>query len=196
MASVIDPVHFNDLSLKDPDEVCRNTSAGYDPETGQYRLTVWGQDVTVDPAGRNVMAGGPVAFRMDYMALFIVHCLLGSVADAVTGEWVSEKDLPGGAAFFRGPHTLPAGMVADRYGNDPDRFAGRCRELGGRPLDMADAAFAFDITPKIPVAALYWKGDEEFAPEARLLFDRSISRHLALDTVYALAVAVCDTLSG
>ncbi|HCY85234.1 MAG TPA: hypothetical protein DHV36_08885 [Desulfobacteraceae bacterium] len=198
MSSVIDsvdtvaPVHFDDLKRKDPGEVCRHTGAGFNPDTGQYTLDAWQRSFIADPACRNVhISDGDPVLKMDYAALFIVHYLLGATDAAVAGEWVSEKDIPGGAAFFRGPHTLPTREIGDRFGDDLDGFKERCRALGGRPLDMADASFAFDIAPKIPVAVLVWQGDEDFGAEAKLLFDRSISAHLALDIIYALAVMVC-----
>jgi hypothetical protein len=59
---------------------------------------------------------------------------------------------------------------------------------------MADAAFAFQIAPRIPAAVLYWEGDEEFGAEAKLLFDKSISAHLALDVIYAMAAGMCKRL--
>ncbi len=58
---------------------------------------------------------------------------------------------------------------------------------------MADAAFSFQITPNIPVAVLLWLGDEEFGSQANLLFDKTISQHLPLDIIYALAVEVCHS---
>jgi hypothetical protein len=56
---------------------------------------------------------------------------------------------------------------------------------------MADAAFSFSITPDIPVAVLYWIGDEDFPAEVKILYDRSITELLSLDILFALAVGVC-----
>ena len=53
-------------------------------------------------------------------------------------------------------------------------------------LDMGDAAYRFNIVPGIPVAVLYWVGDDEFPPEAKILYDRSISGQWPLDIVPAL----------
>jgi hypothetical protein len=44
----------------------------------------------------------------------------------------------------------------------------------------------------VPVAVLLWQGDDEFPTEAKLLYDASIVRHLALDIIYALAVGMCE----
>ena len=197
ISTMIDPVHFKDLSAKTPEEIVRNTGAVYDAGMDRYQITVWQNTYAVSPALETVEAiEGSVPARSDYMALFIVHYLLGSVSLPLSGTWVSEKDIPGGAAFFRGPHTLPTDRIARAFGDDPDRFSKACADLNGQPLDMADRAFVFHITPDIPVSVLFWQADEDFPAEAKLLFDRSISQRLALDIVYALAVMVCHTLAG
>jgi hypothetical protein len=43
---------------------------------------------------------------------------------------------------------------------------------------------------------VYWQGDEEFPPETKLLFDRTIDRHLPLDIIFALAVEICHAVSA
>ncbi len=193
---MIDPIHFHDLSAKNSVDIVQRTNAVFDSATRQYTLSVWGHDYVIDSSQQTVSSiDGFIPAQPDYMALFIVHYLLGSTTTPPAGEWVSEKDIPGGTAFFRGPHTLPTGKLVYTFGDDLDRFSKTCLRTGGRPVDMADAAFAFDIRPNIPVAVLYWQGDEDFGAEAKLLFDRSISRHLALDIIYALAVIVCKSLS-
>lgn len=67
--------------------------------------------------------------------------------------------------------------------------------IWGKTLDMADAAYAFDLLPSIPAAVLFWQADEMFGAESRLLFDRSISSQLPLDIIYALGVTLCHVLA-
>lgn len=195
MVSIIDPVHFKDLAAKDPNKIVRCTGAVWDSRVLEYRIKVWGVSHTVDLAAKQVRAKNSGRFLPSaYMDLFIVHYLMTSSNLDPAGDWVSEKDIPGGSAFFRGPHTLPVGDIARTFGMDIKGFEASCTRLGGRPLVMGDAAFVFDITPKLPVAVLLWLGDEDFGAEAGLLFDGTIARHLALDIIYALGVLVCNTL--
>ncbi|MBW2329219.1 MAG: DUF3786 domain-containing protein, partial [Deltaproteobacteria bacterium] len=70
----------------------------------------------------------------------------------------------------------------------------RCEQLHGIPLNMADAAYIFKITPRVPVAVLYWRGDDDFPAEAKILYDRTIAEHLPFDIMYALAVGICEKL--
>ena len=120
--------------------------------------------------------------------------LLNSKEIAISNEWISEKDIPGGTTFFRGPHEIPTNLISLRFNNNVNEFKERCEQLHGSPLNMADAAYRFKITPRIPVAVLYWRGDDDFPAEAKLLYDRSIIELLSLDILFALAVAVCSRI--
>jgi len=192
----IDPVNFSDLAARDPREIIQLTRAAWDSHSREYRIKIWGCNYWVDAAhGRIRTENKGERVLADYMDLFIVHYLMGTGSADPANEWVSEKDIPGGSAFFRGPHTLPTKDIARAFGEDMEGFAAVCTRLGGRPLALADAAFTFDITPKLPVAVLLWQGDEDFGPDAGLLFDKTIARHLALDIIWALAALVCKTLT-
>ncbi len=46
------------------------------------------------------------------------------------------------------------------------------------------------------MAVLYWQSDDEFPAESKLLYDKTISKHLENDIIYALAVGVCKVLSS
>ena len=39
------------------------------------------------------------------------------------------------------------------------------------------------------------KGDDEFPAESKILFDRTIIEHLALDIIFALAVEICTRVA-
>ena len=107
---------------------------------------------------------------------------------------IREKDIPGGTTFFRGPHEIPTNLISLRFNNNINEFKERCEQLHAIPRSMADAAYSFKITPRIPVAVLYWRGDDDFPAESKILYDRTIAEHLASDIIYALAVGICERL--
>lgn len=195
MTDLIDPVYFQKLACQDPETVCARALCEYNDTDRSYILCVWGDLFKVCPHRCSVEVIRQRHERLyAWFHLFAVHYLLGAVDTEPAGQWVSEKDLPGGATFFRGPHRIPTDLITARFSDDVRGFASLCRQYGGEQLDLADAALAFQVAPRIRAAVLYWQGDEEFAAESRLLFDQSISAHLALDVIYAMAVGICKRL--
>ena len=195
MSMGIDPQFFRELAEKDPEDVCRRALCDYDSEKGIYTLTIWGDDYKVSPHEQlieritdNLPAPGEI------FNFFILHYLLNSKESEVKNQWISEKEIPGGDLFFSVSHEIPTCLISRRYSNDIDGFKRRCAQLRGIPLDMADASCSFSITPRVPVAVLFWDGDEDFPAEAKLLFDKSIAGFLAPDIVLALAHEVCSRI--
>lgn len=196
MTKGIDACHFQDLAEMDPQEVCTRALCGYETDTERYTLSIWGANYGVYPAEACIVRlSDNTPVTNTFLSLFVVHYLLTSQERPITKEWISVKDIPGGATFFRGPHAVPVYLIEKRYGNDMDGFAEACEQLDGTPLHMADKAYVFKIAPRIPVAVLLWKGDDEFPAEAKLLFDKSIKHHLALDIIFSMAVELCSRLA-
>jgi len=194
MATIIDKRHFQDLMQMDPSDVCRRSLCSHDIQRCCYTLLVWDENFEVCPETSRIICPTDDTEKADpFLRLFIVHYLLTAKDIPITREWISVKDIPGGIGFFQGPHAMPTDLIEKQYGDQLDRFSHVCEQLGGMPMDMADKAYAFRIAPRIPVAVLLWKGDDEFPAESKLLFDKSISEHLALDIIFALSVFVCKT---
>jgi hypothetical protein len=197
MTNLIDDVNFKDLASYDPEEVIARTGSEYNKSKNEYVVKIWGHNYIVRPYSNEILPEkeGLPTYK-DYFYLFMLFYLMKSKDLPISGEWVSEKDVPGGAAFFRGPHTIPTNDITQVYENDLEKFKNRCEALGGTPIEHADAAYSFEIANNIPVAVLYWIGDEDFESEAKLLFDKTIGEHLPLDIIYALAVEVCNTIKN
>ena len=197
MGMEIDPKFFRELAEKNPVDVCRSALCTYDAKKRFYTVAVWGDDYLISPcehsikrATDNLPAPGEIFY------FFILHYLLHSKESEVNNEWISEKQIPGGGLFFTVSHEIPTSLISDRYNNDIDGFKRRCEQMQGRPLELADASYCFNITPRIPVAVLFWDGDEDFPPESKLLFDKSIAGILAPDIVLALAYEVCSRIGN
>ncbi len=195
MSMEIDPQFFRELGDKNPVDVCSGALCSYDADKCVYTVTIWGDDYLISPhehAVKRVTNNMPAPG--DILNFFIVHYLLHSKESEIQNEWISEKQIPGGDLFFNVSHEIPTSLISDKYGNDIEGFKRKCEELQGIPLDMADASYRFNITPRIPVAVLFWDGDEDFPPESKMLFDKSIAGLLAPDIVLALAYDVCSRI--
>lgn len=85
------------------------------------------------------------------------------------------------------------------------RFSGKVKALktaGQRlgAMDLtdtfasADAALAFRPLPRAPVLLVFWDREEEFAAEARLLFDETVTEHLDIESILFLSELMIELL--
>jgi hypothetical protein len=127
--------------------------------------------------------------------ILLLHYLLGRETRPVKGQLVAFKNLPG-ASFYdptyqkRGPR-----RIARRFGESIDAFRRSCRRLGWHEEDLGDSSFSFDILPKIRGLVVLHAGDEEFPPEANILFDDGIVNFLPLEDVAVLAGLIATRLA-
>lgn len=197
MTIIIDPQYFHELAEQDPENVCRRALCTYDAERLSYTLMVWGDHYSIYPKECKVdRITDNLPVPSEIFNNFILHYLLRSRESRINNDWISERGIPGGVMFFRVSHEIPTHLITERYGNDIDDFRKTCEQLQGIPLDMADASYKFFITPRIPVAVLFWAGDEDFPSQSKVLFDKSLAEFLAPDIVFALAVEVCSRIGN
>lgn len=189
--------YWKDLASRDAETVCRNSAAKI-VGASIIEVPFLERLIRIDRVGRRIWRSKASEWEPvedpDLERIVLLY-LLGSSPAPVLHEWVGVGDLKV-AHFFRGPHRLKTEPLVDRYGTDPKGLSEKAAELGGEPLDMADQAFRFDVFPKIPLAYLYWKGDEDFPPEFSVLFDRSVEAHLPGDAIWGMVNLVTDALSG
>lgn len=196
MTYSIDSSYFKELAGKNPEDLCRLALCDYDKKLKAYILPVWGEEYGIFPDDCKILSLRKGKSDVNALfGLFIIYYLLKSRDITVSGEWISEKDIPGGTTFFRGPHEIPTQLIERRYANNIQGFKEICEQLSGNRINMADAAYSFQITPRIPAAVLFWNGDDEFRPESKILFDKTITEHLTPDIIFCLAVEICQRIS-
>jgi len=187
----IDPSYWEKLSKLHPTDVCNRTEAIYNPTKEGFVLPVYNLRYLILPKTRKILRvewnDQPVEEELHHFFYLTVLVYLTEAKDIkLSHTWVSEKDLKGGTTFFRGPHSLQAEDLEDLYGKNPEAFLNAGRKLGGSEILYGDKAFALEVLPKVPVAYILWKGDQEFPPRIGVLFDSTIQSHLPLDVIWCM----------
>ena len=187
--------HWEDLMKKDPEAVCQNALVVRD-SMHHFLLPFLKEYIRVDLKGRCLYSqkhGGWEMIRNPLLELVCLVYLLHAGSQGITRQIVAPNELKTGH-FFKGPHVLKTQPLVERYGFDMKGFKKAADDLGGKALDMADAAYIFQAFPKVPLYYLLWEGDEEFQPRISILFDRSIEHHLTADAIWGLVTLVSDLL--
>ncbi len=170
-------------------------TSGIPFEGGAYVFPSLGMEFFIYPDKETIKAssaqGEAIATKFAY---FFEHVCLWWLVYAkgipATGRLLRPEDLNGGAAFFRGSHTLPLDGLARRYGNGREDFFEKGEALGGQRCSFADACIKLEPAPGLPVYLLLWLEDEEFPARAGVLLDSSAGIVLPLDIIWS-AVMLC-----
>ncbi len=192
LKSPIDSFHWEKLLALHPTDVCNRTEALYHPRYEGFVLPVYNLRYLILPRARKIlkMEWNDKTVEEELPASFhlMVLVYLTDAKDIKPSHtWVSEKDLVGGSTFFRGPHHLPVEGLEALYGKDLDAFLRAGKRLGGSEILYGDKGFALDVFPRVPLACVLWKGDEEFPPRVTMLFDSTLQSHLPLDIIWCMA---------
>jgi hypothetical protein len=183
--------YWERLSLLHPTDVCNRTEAVYSPSHEGFVLPVYQGRYLILPKKKTILRmewnDQPVEENLHpFFTLMVLFYLVEAKEIKLAHKWISEKDLKGGPTFFRGPHRLQVEELEGRYGSDPDAFLNAGKGLGGGEIFYGDKGFALEVFPRIPLAYLLWKGDEEFPPKVSLLFDSTIDSQLPLDIIWCM----------
>ncbi|UCD70893.1 MAG: DUF3786 domain-containing protein [Syntrophobacterales bacterium] len=197
--SNIDSTYWDDLARLNPETVCIRTMADYQVKQRGYTLPILNQDYLVLPYQqqiKRVIEGGipPGEDLTGEFTLMVLFYLLKAKNIPLARKWISEKDLPSGETFFRGPHALSVDLIEKKYGDNPEGFIEAGKVLGGTPVRFGDKSIALDVFPRIPIIYIVWMGDEEFPTKAGVLFDASIGSHFTLDIIWIMVNEVSRRL--
>jgi len=139
--------------------------------------------VVTHPAGEVTAADEPAPTAV---RILLLHYLLRADGAPVAHEWCAFRDLPDGMFYARAFAEQDEKPVAAAFGGPAaaageaglGRFRAAAAALGGQPLDLADAAYAFQVLPRLRVAVLLWAADEEFPAQASIVFDAAAGHYL------------------
>ncbi|OGP53370.1 MAG: hypothetical protein A2162_06705 [Deltaproteobacteria bacterium RBG_13_52_11b] len=187
----IEAFYWERLSQFHPTDVCNRSEAIYNPAREGFVLPVYNLRYLILPNARKILRVETNDRSVEealshFFHLMVFVYLIEAKESKPSHTWISEKDLQGGGTFFRGPHRLDVSALENLYGRDPEAFLKAGRKLGGSEILYGDRGFALEVFPKVPVAYVLWKGDEEFPPRIGVLFDATIQDHFTLDVIWCM----------
>ena len=112
---------------------------------------------------------------------FLLRYLLEGKAVNNGGNWLTFREMPWGELYIK-PYT---GRVLTRaaftFGTRLDAFKKGALALGGLPVNHGDAGYEFNLIGGYRMRILVWEGDEEFPPNAQVLYSDNFAEGLAAE---------------
>lgn len=103
--------------------------------------------------------------------------------DSGEEKLVGFNELPSGS--FYNP-AFSEGVVKsfiNFFGEEPEKLEWAAKRLGGREIPFGDVGMKIPFLPKVSISFVIWKGDDEFPPNGKVLFNSNISSYLSTEGV-------------
>ena len=111
--------------------------------------------------------------------VLILHYLAADTYLKPNGRWVAYREISGAAFYFGAFVKRAIDPLKKVFGTNSKGLKKAAELLCGKPVDNGDSAFEFQVLPNVPLQLIIWEGDEDFGPEANILFDESVAKRLS-----------------
>ena len=158
----------------DPQEVTsRLPDVSFDDSA--FHLTLLGRGFSITYPGCEFRADDGGALPPLPTRTFLLRYLLESRHVPFGGTWQTFREMPWGEMYIK-PYT---GRVLSRaaytFGTRTAAFKAAAEKMGALPLPHGDAGFQFDLIGPYRMQILVWEGDDEFPPNAQVLYSDNFS---------------------
>ena len=147
----------------------------------EFTVTLLGRTFAISHPDYAIRAldGGPVPPLN--VQTFLLRYLLESRDVAWAGEWKTFREMPWGEMYIK-PYT---GRVLTRaaftFGTRVAAFRAAAEKMGALPLPHGDAGYQFDLIGGYQMRLLVWEGDDEFPPNAQVLYSDNFADGFAAE---------------
>ena len=112
---------------------------------------------------------------------FLQRYLLDSRDVSWGGQWKTFREMPWGEMYIK-PYT---GRVLTRaaftFGTRVAAFRAAAEKMGARKVQHGDAGYEFDLIGDYKMQILVWEGDDEFPPNAQVLYSDNFADGFAAE---------------
>ena len=166
-------------SLNPEDTVGRLSDVRWDGK--EFTLRLLGRDFAISHPDYAIRALDSGAIPPLPAQTFLLRYLLESRDIRWGGEWKTFREMPWGEMYIK-PYT---GRVLTRaaftFGTRVAAFRTAAEKMGGLPLPNGDAGYQFDLIGGYRMRILVWEGDDEFPPNAQVLYSDNFAEGFAAE---------------
>ena len=182
---------FRDLN---PQEAAGRTGVKWDGK--EFYVNLMGREYAVSHPEYAIRALDGGALPPLPTQTFLLRYLLEGKTVADRGNWLTFREMPWGELYIK-PYT---GRVLTRaaftFGTRIAAFRAACEKMGAVPVKHGDAGFQFDFIGGYRIQILIWEGDEEFPPNAQVLYSDNFAEGFAAEDRVVAGDILVSTIKG
>jgi hypothetical protein len=162
---------------------------------GLWRVAVLEDTLAIDLASGRITTSAGAAVKITWQVL-VLHYLVVSARPHPQPPEVSFADLPSGRGYAGVYDKRVIKRLCGTAGRNLDTLRRAAEGLGARQAEGGDAAFRFNVFPRLPVQLVWHASDEEFPPSATVLLPGNAEEWFCTEDIVVLCESLVARLSG
>ncbi|MBR2131335.1 MAG: DUF3786 domain-containing protein [Oscillospiraceae bacterium] len=102
--------------------------------------------------------------------ILFLRYLLDGCSSMSSGQFLPYREFPWGEVYVQQFSGRCIARYAFSYGFKPDKLRAIMERMPAQPIDQSDVGYEVTLMPGLKIRFLLWLGDEEFPPNAQILF--------------------------
>ncbi|MFA6321312.1 MAG: DUF3786 domain-containing protein [Candidatus Omnitrophota bacterium] len=175
-----------------------NAISALTKDSKQVKLKLLSDTYTIDSGNKTIYSKSPSSPAKDYVSILLLHYLAKKLNSGQlpqqTGEWLDFKELEGGEGYYPAFKKRTIDRIIKKYGSNPDMLKIVLHRMPGETGDKSDVSIIIHPFKEISILITMSKSDEEFGPDANILFDKNISDILCTEDTIVLTEMLVHSL--
>ena len=164
----------------DPQEVVSRLS-WVSFEEGKFTMTLLGRTYDIAWPDYALSVRDEKPLPSSPTQTYLLRCLLEGKDVPAMGQWKTFRDMPWGELYIQ-PYTGRClTRAAFTFGTRIEAFRAACEKLGAKKLSHGDAGYEFQVIGPYSMQILIWEGDDEFPPNAQILYTDNFAQGFAAE---------------
>ena len=159
-------------------------------------FSAFGRMLTIDQNLNISLIPGSLKKLPDSLKVVILHCLKENFVCSRTDEFIAFREFSGGLFYEKPYKNRTIDILAQTFQNDTVALNEALKQIECSQLDQGDLSVKFILFGHLEMILTYWKGDEEFQPEATLVYSKNMKYKLSAEDVVVFShIVIIDIIS-
>jgi len=162
----------------------------------KYSVRVLSDEYDIDLTSKTIYSRSCNIPAKVYVSILILHYLVKGLNSlpGLKEDWISFHDLSGGEGYYPVFKKRVIDAIVRKYGDKPEALSELTERFKAKKAQIADVSVVIEVFEGVPILITLQRGDDEFGPEANILFDASIKEIFCTEDTVVLSELLVYTI--
>jgi hypothetical protein len=177
--------------ISDIVEQCRKSGARHRPEENAVIIEYLSRPYRISIPDGGVTNVDSDEAMPEREKILILHYFIRARGTPLSGNIITYKEVHDGINYYPTFFKRAIEPIVSNFKDEPAKLIEKAGTLGGRQSDYGDTAVTINAFPYVPLTIVLWRGDEEFPPDGKIMFDSTIQDYLPTEDI----TIVCEIIA-